>query len=169
MGSNLPSENSPSPRKDLTQEVIFKSIADENIPLPSSTETQLLMNEQGYKEAIIKIVMTDNVSLIKNEDNQKTLVLEGVEGDKIIDYLEGHEFSIRYCRLCDLVIPDHLNNEAHINLKSHKRTREDLGIKDTEDAQYAIFSLVSTPGEIEKELIREKEKALKRKVKRIKA
>jgi predicted DNA-binding ArsR family transcriptional regulator len=54
-------------------------------------------------------------------------------------------------------------------LKAHKRTREDLGIKEAEDLQYSIFSFVSVPGDIDKELIREKEKALKRKVKRIKA
>ena len=97
------------------------------------------------------------------------MVLEGAEGEKIIDYLESHDFTIRYCRLCDLVIPEHLTNEAHLQLKSHKRTREDLGIKETEDLQYSIFSFVSVPGDIEKELIKEKEKALKRKVKRIKA
>jgi len=66
------------------------------------------------------------------------------------------------------VIADHLTNEAHTNLKAHKRTRDDLGIKDTEDLQYTIINFQSSPGDIEKELIREKEKALKRKVKRIK-
>lgn len=127
------------------------------------------MNEQGYKESIIKIIMTDNVQLIKTSDSQKTIVFDGLEGEKIIDYLEAHDFSLRYCRLCDLIIADHLTNEGHFNLKSHKKTREDLGIKESEDMQYSIFSFVSVPGDIDKELIREKEKALKRKVKRIKA
>jgi hypothetical protein len=53
-------------------------------------------------------------------------------------------------------------------LKPHKRARDDLGIKESEDLQYSIFSFISSPGDIEKELLREKEKALKRKVKRIK-
>ena len=54
-------------------------------------------------------------------------------------------------------------------LKSHKRARDELGIKESEDLQYTVFSFHSAPGDIEKELLREKEKALKRKVKRIKA
>lgn len=54
-------------------------------------------------------------------------------------------------------------------MKSHKKTREDLGIKENEDLQLSIISLQSQPGDIEKELLKEKEKALKRKVKRLKA
>jgi len=38
-----------------------------------------------------------------------------------------------------------------------------------EDLQYTVISFFSQPGDIEKELTKEKEKALKRKVKRIKA
>jgi hypothetical protein len=76
---------------------------------------------------------------------------------------------VRYCRLCDLVIPDHSTNEAHVQLKSHRKTREELGIKENEDYYYSIFVFSSSPGDIEKELIKEKEKALKRKVKRLKA
>lgn len=53
-------------------------------------------------------------------------------------------------------------------LKSHKKTREELGIKENEDMQNSILCFQSLPGDIEKELQKEKEKALKRKVKRIK-
>ena len=76
---------------------------------------------------------------------------------------------MRFCRLCDLIIPEHCNNEAHIQQKAHKKTREELGIKESEDLQFSIISLHSIPGDIDKELLKEKEKALKRKVKRIKA
>ncbi len=88
---------------------------------------------------------------------------------KLIDYLEQNELIFKYCRLCDLIIPDHHSAENHLQLKSHKRTRDDMGIKDHEDLQFSIFSFSSQPGDIEKELLREKEKALKRKWKRIKA
>ena len=56
-----------------------------------------------------------------------------------------------------------------MQLKSHRKTREELGIKENEDFFYSIFAFNSTPGDIEKELLKEKEKALKRKVKRLKA
>lgn len=54
-------------------------------------------------------------------------------------------------------------------MKSHKKTREELYIKEIEDIQFSFLSIHSSPGDIEKELLKEKEKALKRKVKRLKA
>jgi hypothetical protein len=62
-----------------------------------------------------------------------------------------------------------VTNEAHILSRSHKKIRDDLQIKDLEDLQLSIIVMHSVPGDIEKELVKEKEKALKRKVKRIKA
>ncbi|CDW90779.1 UNKNOWN [Stylonychia lemnae] len=136
---------------------------------PSPNEIgNVQMNEQGYKELMIKYILTDNIHLLKTEDNQKTVAVEGQDADKVIDYLEINELNIKYCRLCDLIIPDHMSIEAHTQLKSHKKTRDELGIKEVEDLQFSIISMNSQPGDIEKELLKEKEKALKRKVKRIK-
>jgi len=53
--------------------------------------------------------------------------------------------------------------------KHHKKQREDLGIKEIEDQCFSILSFYSSPGDISRELIKEKEKALKRKVKRLRA
>lgn len=113
--------------------------------------------------------MTDNISILKTDESQKTIAGECQESEKLIDYLEANEFSLRYCRLCDLILPDHLTNDAHVQMKSHKKTRDELGIKEIEDLSFSIISFFSQPGDIEKELLKEKEKALKRKVKRIKS
>jgi hypothetical protein len=51
--------------------------------------------------------------------------------------------------------------------KNHKKKAEDLGIKEFEDHCFSIFNFNSQPGDISKELVKEKEKALKRKVKRL--
>jgi hypothetical protein len=51
--------------------------------------------------------------------------------------------------------------------KHHKKICNDLGIKEIEDMCFSILSFHSTPGDISKELIKEKEKALKRKVKKL--
>jgi hypothetical protein len=52
--------------------------------------------------------------------------LEGEESNKLIDFLEANELSMRYCRLCEVIIPEGQSNEAHFNLKNHKKTRDDL-------------------------------------------
>lgn len=56
----------------------------------------------------------------------------------------------------------------HVQSKQHRKIRDDLGIKEIEDMCFSIFNFSSSPGDISKELIKEKEKALKRKVKRLK-
>jgi hypothetical protein len=76
---------------------------------------------------------------------------------------------MRYCRMCELIIPDNQTIEGHLALKSHKKTREELWIKEWESLQYSIIVFHTVTGDIDKELHKEKEKALKRKVKRIKA
>lgn len=51
--------------------------------------------------------------------------------------------------------------------KHHKKMCNDLGIKEIEDMCFSILSFNSNPGDISKELNKEKEKALKRKVKKL--
>lgn len=72
------------------------------------------MNELGYKELIIRYLVSDNIQVLKTDDSQKTIFLEGDEANKLIDYLEQNELHLRYCRLCDLIIPDHNTSEAHV-------------------------------------------------------
>jgi len=86
----------------------------------------------------------------------------------LIEYLETNEIKVRFCRICDLILPDHCNNEAHVIMKAHKKIREELQIKDHEDYSFSIISFHSLPSQIDRELLREKEKALKRNHKRLK-
>ena len=117
---------------------------------------------------IIKYLVVDNIQHLKLEDTQKTIFLEQEESNKLVDYLEQNELQVRYCRLCEVIIPEPQSNETHIQSKAHKKVRDDLLIKEIEDYQLSILVIHSAPGDIEKELNKEKEKALKRKVKRIK-
>ena len=47
--------------------------------------------------------------------------------------------------------------------------RDGLSIKESEDIAYSLLVFISQPGDIDVELRKENEKALKRKVKRLKA
>ena len=52
--------------------------------------------------------------------------------------------------------------------KHHKKVRDELGIKEVEDHCFSVLSFNSIPGDISKELLKEKEKALRRKSKKLK-
>ena len=101
------------------------------------------MNELGYKELLTKLLMQDSIQHLRTDENQKSIAVEGPESEKLFDYLEAHELLARYCRLCDQIIADHLTNEAHCQLKSHRKTRDELQIKEVEDLQYSVVSLLS--------------------------
>jgi hypothetical protein len=90
-------------------------------------------------------------------------MLEVSDADQILKYLEREDMTFKYCRLCDLIC-----DEGHFLTKLHIKRREDLSLKETEDFNLSMLVFSSTPGEITTELLKEKEKALKRKVKRIK-
>ena len=98
-------------------------------------------------------------------------------------YLEVNELKFCYCRLCEVAIYSEysaLSSDAekakansaiaeHFHSKSHLRKRDGLSIKETEDLAYSLLIFSSQPGQIENELKKENEKALKRKFKRLKA
>ena len=86
---SLLSENSPSPKKDGKQ------------------DSQM----EEYKEQIIRWLLIEHINSIKTEDDQKTIALEGDIADKLISYLEQHDLTLRYCRLCDIIIPDSTTTE----------------------------------------------------------
>ena len=102
----------------------------------------------------------------------------------MLKYLEVNELKFKYCRLCEVAIYNDYSATAsgdatevdqslsaiteHFMSKGHIRKREGFNIKESEDFTYSLLVFTSQPGEIEVELRKENEKALKRKVKRLK-
>ena len=64
------------------------------------------MNDQNIKDQLVKCLLIENIQHLKLEDNQKTIFLEGEEANKLIDFLETNELNIRYCRLCESIVPE---------------------------------------------------------------
>lgn len=97
----------------------------------------------------------------------------------MLKYLEVSELLFKYCRLCEVAIyseysasSDALSKSAiqeHFCSKAHIRKRESLQIKESEDTAFSLLVFSSQPGEIEVELRKENEKALKRKARKLKA
>ena len=96
-------------------------------------------------------------------------------------YLEVNELKFKYCRLCEIAIYNEYSatsdTEAaksssaiteHFLSKGHIRKRDGFNIKESEDYAYSLLVFTSQPGDIDVELRKENEKALKRKVKRLK-
>jgi hypothetical protein len=90
-------------------------------------------------------------------------LLDVTDSESILHFLEKEELTFKYCRLCELVCW-----EEHFVGKTHIKKRDEISLKEAEDLAFSMLVFTSQPGDISAELTKEKEKALKRKVKRIK-
>lgn len=100
----------------------------------------------------------------------------------MLRYIEVNELKFKYCRLCEVAFyreysqseegdseKARLAVSEHFSSRAHVRKREGYSIKESEDLTYSLLVFSSLPGDIEVELRKENEKALKRKVKKLKA
>ena len=97
---DLPQESLSSPTKNSEQE----STTTATIPKLSLIEQKRSIDEQKDKviEKLIKYLFVDNIGSIRVDESQKTLMLEDEEAFKMLNLLEEHEISFRYCRLCEI-------------------------------------------------------------------
>lgn len=114
-------------------------------------------------EALAKFLFQDSISTLKVNESQKSVMLDIPEADSVLKFLEKEDLTFKYCRLCDVIC-----EESHFSIKTHIKKRDEFSLKESEDFSLSMLVFASVPGEIEAELQKEKEKALKRKVKRIK-
>lgn len=114
---------------------------------------------------------------IKQDDSQKSILMDFADSQRVIDFIEQNELSFYFCRMCEGLIvdsgtkfPDELKNTIHDHFasKSHLRLREEHNIKEVEDLCFSILHVTSIPSDIGNEIKKEKEKALKRSAMRLK-
>ena len=119
---------------------------------------------------------------IRIDDSQKSIIFDkDKDSQAVLKYLEVNELKFKYCRLCEVAIYSEYSASSdaeeaksssaiteHFVSKTHLRKRDGLLIKESEDLAYSLLVFISFPGDIEVELRKENEKALKRKVKRLK-
>ena len=129
---------------------------------------------------IVKKLLIDQMQHIRRNDSQNSILFDNdKDSQAVLKYLEVSELLFKYCRLCEVAIyseysasSDALSKSAiqeHFCSKAHIRKRESLQIKESEDTAFSLLVFSSQPGEIEVELRKENEKALKRKARKLKA
>jgi hypothetical protein len=126
---------------------------------------------------LIKHVLIECQKEIKQNDSQKSIMLDFHDSQRVVSFLEQQELTFYYCRLCEGLIYDtqgktydEVKNSIaeHFGSKSHIKIREDNNIKEVEDLCFSMMMVQSAPGDIQDEVRKEKEKALKRSAARLK-
>jgi hypothetical protein len=140
-------------------------------PLRRSTEVldSSFKEETIYDESDIQIIMhtifMDNRHLFKKALPNKIIKID-IASKRLADVLENNETQIRGCRICEFTYEGSVND--HYDTKSHKKMRDELGLKVHEDLSLSPMILRSQPGSIEETLQKLRESAMKVKYRKLK-
>ena len=162
-------ELSPS-RENSEAKTKETAFSDESI---SKTKTELQMsfeNEESSEEFknlknVMHVIFQDSLHLFRKTQSSKFISIL-IKSQELATFLESNESKIRGCRIWECAYKSEVLD--HINMKSHKKVRDELGISEQEDIQLSPIILKSSPGSIEDELQKLKESSMKAKYKKLK-
>ena len=101
-------------------------------------------------ETLAKFIFTDSMQTLKVNESQKSVLLDVVDADSILKYLEKEELTFKFCRICEINILS--DEQAHFQSKGHLKKREEMQLKEHEDYSLSMFVFQSVPGDIDTEL-----------------
>ena len=119
-------------------------------------------DEQSDKEKIFHdIIQQSNLS----NTNQKSTIT--IKNDDLVNILEKNQISIRWCKICNMILPSDLEPATHIKGIEHQKLVKEYGLSIQEESN-TIMLFKSIPGNINEELKNERMNAIKLREKKLK-
>lgn len=129
----------------------------------SFKETALL-DEWGL-QVVMQSIFLENKHLFKKSQSNRIIKID-ISSRKLAEYLEKSSAQIRGWRICEWTYEGTVID--HFGSKSHKKIRDELGLKEKEDLSISPLILWSSPGSIDDSLAKLRENAMKIKYRKIK-
>ena len=150
-----------------TKETAFsdESISKNKTELQISFENEESSEEFKNLKTVMHVIFQDSLHLFRKTQSSKIISIL-IKSQELATFLESNESEIRGCRIWEWAYKSEVLD--HINMKSHKKVRDELGISEQEDIQLSPIILKSSPGSIEDELQKLKESSMKVKYKKLK-
>ena len=123
-------------------------------------------NDEGPNlQTIMHSIFEDSIHLFKQTQTTK-IVSISITSSKLAEFLESNSSQIKGWRIWEQTYSccalDHLNS------KTHKKNRDEIGMSDQEDILLSPIILSSIPGSIDDELFKLKESSMKLKYRKLK-
>jgi hypothetical protein len=115
------------------------------------------------KEKIINLVQQNNDTLLKNDGNNTLLITS----ESLSNILERNSITVKWCKLCNQIIPNEIDASVHIGRFEHKKLKSEYGISLQDDSNL-IMVFQSLPGDVSEDLKNERINSIKLRVKKIK-
>ncbi|CAI2369130.1 unnamed protein product [Moneuplotes crassus] len=116
-------------------------------------------------ERIMSIIFEEDRHLFRKTQANKIIKID-LPDFNLADFLENNSIQLRGCRICECTYEG--PPSTHFASKTHKKMKEELGLKDQEDLPLSPIILQSNPGSIEEYLQKIRENAMKQKYKKLK-
>ena len=118
--------------------------------------------EQEKKEKIFhNLIQTSDLT----SSNPSTTIM--VNSDSLVNILEKNQITVRWCKICNMILPSDQNSNAHISKPEHQRIKKEYGLSIQEESN-TIMVFQSIPGDINEDLKNERVNAIKVRVKKLK-
>ena len=161
----------PIQSNNLTSNAISPITSNNNITVSNTNNTLSSMNalsplvnntEQEKKEKIFhNLIQTSDLTL----SNPSNTIM--VNSDSLVNILEKNQITVRWCKICNMILPSDQNSNAHISKPEHQRIKKEYGLSIQEESN-TIMVFQSIPGDINEDLKNERVNAIKLRVKKLK-
>jgi hypothetical protein len=144
-------------------------ISGENInPIEGSLQTETKLEHTGTEnEKLIKSIVKNNSedleSLMKSESTNTILI----NSESLTNILEKNSITVRWCKLCNLILPQEQDASSHVSKMEHKRLKNEYGISLQDDSNL-VMVFQTLPGDISEDLKNERLSAIKLRSKKVK-
>ena len=120
----------------------------------------------NVKSTLFKnLIQATNLTKSSNQNNNNKTIT--INNSNIANILENNQITIRWCKICNMILPNDCDPNTHINKIEHQKIKKEYGLSIQEEAN-TIMIFKSIPGNINEELKNERINAIKTRVKKLK-
>ena len=169
--------NNINDNKDNNIQYISQNSGEKEISGNSSKSNTIMKNldeEKKEKEKIFHDIIQQsnlgNTSKNNNSNNSNTNEISNtitIKNDNLVNILEKNQISIRWCKICNMILPLDQEPSTHIKSGEHQKLVKEYGLSIQEESN-TIMLFKSIPGNINEELKAERMNAIKLREKKLK-
>ena len=176
--SNSTINNINDNKDNNINQYITQSSGEKDISINSSKSGNILKTlnseeEKKEKEKIFHDIIQPNLgnasknsNLNNNNQNEISNTIT-IKNDNLVNILEKNQISIRWCKICNMILPLDQEPNTHIKCTEHQKLVKEYGLSIQEESN-TIMLFKSIPGNINEELKTERMNAIKLREKKLK-
>ena len=156
-------------KDNSNNQYISQSSGEKDISNNYSSKSNNMKNLNEEKKETEKIFhdIIQQSNLGNNTNSNEISNTITIKNDNLANILEKNQISIRWCKICNMILPLDLEPNTHIKSSEHQKLLKEYGLSIQEESN-TIMLFKSIPGNINEELKTERMNAIKLREKKLK-